>query len=154
MLRWIRVFNIAVIDQLEVDFEAGLNLLTGETGAGKSILIDAVGLLLGARASTDLVRSGAQTARVEAGFELESFPRQLRRRLAGVGIDAEGGELIIRREVSAGGRGKVIVNGCATAASLLREVAPFLMDIHGQSEHLSLLRPDAGLELLDRVAGC
>lgn len=151
MLRWIRVRNIAVIDVLEVNFEPGLNLLTGETGAGKSILVDALGLVLGSRASSDLVRTGAPSAQVEAAFELSPFPAVLRDRLDSAGIDVEEGEVVIRREVASSGRSRVAVNGCAGTTSLLRDMAPYLADIHGQGEHVSLLRPEAGLDLLDRL---
>jgi DNA repair protein RecN (Recombination protein N) len=147
-----RIRNVAVIDRLEVDFEPGLNLLTGETGAGKSILIDALGLVLGSRASADLVRSGAEAAIVEAGFELQPMPRSLARRLKEVGVDVED-EIVIRRELQASGRGKVTVNGVAAARQLLRDVSPYLADIHGQGESSSLFRPDAGLDLLDRFGG-
>ena len=152
MLRWIRVENIAVIERLEVDFEPGLNLLTGETGAGKSILVDALGLVLGNRASTDLVRTGAETAVVEAGFEIDPLPDALRARLHDAGIDPDQ-EIVIRREITKAGRGKVVVNGAGSSRALLVDIATFLVDIHGQGENLTLLRPDAGLELLDRFGG-
>ena len=152
MLRWIRVENIAVIERLEVDFEPGLNLLTGETGAGKSILVDALGLVLGNRASTELVRTGAETAIVEAGFEIDPLPDALRARLDAAGIDPDH-EVVIRREITKAGRGKVVVNGAASSRALLGDIATFLVDIHGQGENLTLLRPDAGLELLDRFGG-
>jgi DNA repair protein RecN (Recombination protein N) len=147
-----RIRNVAVIDRLEVDFEPGLNLLTGETGAGKSILIDALGLVLGSRASSDLVRTGAESAVVEAGFELGPIPRSLARRLKEIGVEAED-EIVIRREVQASGRGKATVNGVGAARQLLRELAPYLADIHGQGDSSSLLRPEAGIELLDRFGG-
>ncbi len=147
-----RIRNVAVIDRLEVDFEPGLNLLTGETGAGKSILIDALGLVLGARGSSDLVRSGADSAVVEAGFELAPMPRSLARRLKEIGVEVED-EIVVRRELQASGRGKVAVNGVATARQLLRDISPYLGDIHGQGESSSLLRADAGLDLLDRFGG-
>jgi len=147
-----RIRNVAVIDRLEVDFEPGLNLLTGETGAGKSILIDALGLVLGSRASSDLVRSGADAAVVEAGFELRPMPRSLAGRLEEIGVELED-EIVIRRELQASGRGKVTVNGVAAAQKLLRDIAPYLADIHGQGESSSLLRRDAGLDLLDRFGG-
>jgi len=152
MLRWIRVRNIAVIEELEVDFGPGLNLLTGETGAGKSILVDALGLVLGSKATAELVRSGASSSQVEAGFELDSCPDNLRQRLDEAGITIDEGEIIVRRQISPTGRGKVVVNGTAGTLALLRELAPYLADIHGQGENLSLLRPGADLELLDRLA--
>lgn len=147
-----RIRNVAVIDHLEVDFEPGLNLLTGETGAGKSILIDALGLVLGSRASSELVRTGTDTAVVEAGFDLDRVPKALARRLSEVGVEIED-ELVIRRELTSTGRGKVTVNGVAGARQLLRDLAPFLADIQGQGDSSTLLRPDAGLELLDRFGG-
>src|SRR5262245_16652064 len=104
-----RIRNVAVIERLEVDFEPGLNLLTGETGAGKSIRIDSLGLVLGSRASSELVRSGADAAVVEAGFELDPVPRSLSRRLKEIGVELED-EIVIRRELQATGRGKVTVN--------------------------------------------
>jgi DNA repair protein RecN (Recombination protein N) len=152
MLRWMRIQNVAVIDRLEVDFDPGLNLLTGETGAGKSILIDALGLVLGARAATELVRTGAEHAVVEAGFEISPVPKALGRRLQEAGILLED-ELVIRRELTATGRGRVTVNAVAGARQLLREIAPFLADIHGQGEDSSLFRPEAGLDILDRFGG-
>ena len=153
MLRWIRVQNIAVIDRLEVDFEPGLNLITGETGAGKSILIDALGLVLGSRASTEMLRTGEDTAVVEAGFEIDPMPEALVERLCEAGVEADE-EIVIRREITASGRGKIVVNGTGSARALLRDIAVHLADIHGQGENSSLLRPEAGLELLDRTAGC
>ena len=147
-----RVENVAVIDHLEVDFEAGLNLLTGETGAGKSILIDALGLVLGNRASSDLVRTGAESAHVEAGFEIDPFPELLGARLLDAGIEPEP-ELVIRREITKAGRGKIVVNGVGSSRALLRDMSTFLVDIHGQGDNLALLRPDAGIELLDVFSG-
>ena len=154
MLSWIRVRNLAVIEELQVDFGSGLNLLTGETGAGKTILIDALSLILGARASTELVRTGAEKAFVEAAFELDELPQALVQRLAEAGIDAEGSEILVRRELPAGktGKGRVSVNSVAAAATLLRDIAPFLLDIHGQGESAALARTEAGLELLDLSA--
>ncbi len=153
MLQWIRVKNIAVIDELELSFEPGLNLATGETGAGKSLLVDALGLALGSRASTDQVRTGASSALVEACFVLAPFPEKLQVRLASAGIDADQEQIVIHREISSSGRGRVAINGCAGSTSLLRDIAPFLADIHGQGDNASLLRPEAGLELLDRLGG-
>ena len=151
MLGWIQVRNIAVIDELQVDFEPGLNLLTGETGAGKTILIDALSLILGARASTDLVRTGKEQASVEAGFELPEVPEALTRRLGEAGVDIDGDGIVVRREIAAGrGKGRVAINGAAGAAALLRDIAPFLVDVHGQGETATLAKSETGLELLDR----
>jgi DNA repair protein RecN (Recombination protein N) len=152
MLSWIRVRNIAVLEELQVDFGPGLNLLTGETGAGKTILIDALSLILGARGSTELVRTGAEEAFVEASFVLEKTPAALVERLRLAGIDVSETEILIRRELPAGksGKARISVNSVAAAASLLREIAPFLVDIHGQGESATLVRTEAGLDLLDQ----
>ncbi len=153
MLGWIHVRNIAVIDDLRVEFEPGLNLLTGETGAGKTILIDALSLILGSRASSDLIRTGAEQASVEAGFELPEVPKPLGHRLGEAGIDVDGEEIVVRREVASGQKGaktRVAVNGAAGATALLRDIAPFLIDIHGQGETATLAKAESGLDLLDR----
>jgi len=153
VLRWVRVENVAVIESLEVEFSAGLNILTGETGAGKSILVDALGVILGDKASSELIRTGADSAVVEAGFELAPVPEALAERLAEAGVDPDE-QIVVRRELSrGGGRGKVIVNSSAGSRTLLRDMAPHLVDIHGQGENLSLLRPEAALDLLDTFGG-
>src|SRR5687767_13437158 len=136
MLRFLSIRNLAVIDRLELEFEAGLNVLTGETGAGKSILVGAVGLLVGGRASADLVRSGEEQASVEAIFE-----------------DPGGSELMVRREVSAqSGRSRAFLNGSLVTSTALRETAARLVDLHGQHEHQVLLDPASHLDLLDAFA--
>src|SRR5262245_38524358 len=136
MIRFLSVTNLAVIDRLELEFEPGLNVLTGETGAGKSILVGAVGLLVGGRASADLVRTGEDTATVQAAFEA-----------------ADGREVLVRREVSAQGRIRPSVDGALGTTSALREAAVSLVDLHGQHEHQLLLDPVAHLDLLDEFAG-
>jgi DNA repair protein RecN (Recombination protein N) len=136
MLRFLSIRHLAVIDQLELEFEPGLNVLTGETGAGKSILVGAVGLLVGGRASADLVRTGEDTAAVEAIFET-----------------AAGAEVIIRREVSAQGRSRASVDGGLATTTSLRELCGDLVDLHGQHDHQRLLDPAAHLDLLDEFAG-
>jgi DNA repair protein RecN (Recombination protein N) len=135
MLRYLRIRNLAVIEQLHVEFEPGLNVLTGETGAGKSILVEAVGLLLGGRASTELVRTGAELAQVEAQFQ-----------------DGET-EVVLRREVTSQGRSRAFVNGSLVTAGALREFSDRLVELHGQHEHQMLLDPDSHLSLLDDYAG-
>src|SRR6267378_4194068 len=115
MLRFLRVTHLAVIDSVEVEFDAGLNILTGETGAGKSILVEAVGLLLGGRASGDLVRTGEDTATIEAIFD--SAP-------AG---DAGGGEVVIRREITAQGRSRAFINGELVTAGALKDLSSQLV---------------------------
>ena len=132
MLRFIRIQNLAVIESTEVEFSPGFNVLTGETGAGKSIVADAVDLLLGGRASSDLVRTGQAQATIEAAFE------------------AAGRELVIRREITAQGRSRAFVDGLLVTASQLRETAGGLVDLHGQHEQQRLLDPDTHLETLDQ----
>jgi len=135
MLRFLRIRNLAVIEAVEVEFEPGFNVLTGETGAGKSILVEAVGLLLGARASADLVRTGESLATIEAIFE-----------------DAGHHELIVRREISSQGRSRSFVNGALATAGALRDLSARLVELHGQHEHQALLDPLAHLPLLDDYA--
>jgi len=135
MLRFLRIRNLAVIEAVEVEFESGFNVLTGETGAGKSILVEAVGLLLGARASSDLVRTGEAQAAIEAIFE-----------------DAAGRELIVRREISSQGRSRSFINGALATAAALRDLSARLVELHGQHEHQALLDPLTHLPLLDEYA--
>jgi DNA repair protein RecN (Recombination protein N) len=149
MLKLLRINNIALIPTLEVDLGPGLTLLTGETGAGKSILIDALGLLLGERASPDLIRSGEERAAVEAVFELEDATALLEER----GLSADGDEVVIRRELHSSGKGRATVNGALVPVSLLRDLAPRLTVIHGQHEPQGLLDPSTHLDLLDHFAG-
>jgi DNA repair protein RecN (Recombination protein N) len=152
------ISNLAIIDHLRLQFGAGFNVLTGETGTGKSIIIDAVSLLLGARASTDLVRTGAESAVVEGLFQLAPETLgALRDEFGELGLldDAEqaAGELIIRREVSAGGRSSARVNGRAVTQSVLRDLGRHLIDIHGQGDHLTLLQARRHIDFLDRYGG-
>ncbi len=135
MLRFLRIRNLAVIETVEVEFESGFNVLTGETGAGKSILVEAVGLLIGARSSSDLVRTGEAQAAIEAIFE-----------------DADGRELIVRREISSQGRSRSFINGALATAAALRDLASRLVELHGQHEHQALLDPLTHLPLLDEYA--
>ena len=136
MLRFLAIRNLAVIESVEVEFDGRLSVLTGEKGAGKSILVEAVGLLLGGRASPDLVRTGADLAAIQAVFD-----------------DRDGGELLIRRELTAQGRSRAFVNGELVTAAALRDLGARLVDLHGQHEHQALLDPDTHLDLLDRYAG-
>jgi DNA repair protein RecN (Recombination protein N) len=152
MLKTLRIRHLAVIENLTVEFGEGLNLLTGETGAGKSIVVDALGLASGDRADASLVRSGAGRAVVEAAFEFP--PRSpVRSLLAERGVEIEEGELVVRREVAAAGGGRVLLNGSPASLGVLREAGDLLVELHGQHEHQSLLRPDRQLELLDQYAG-
>ena len=149
MLKLLRINNIALIPALEVEFGEGLTLLTGETGAGKSILIDALGLLLGERASAELIRSGEERAVVEAVFELPEAAALLEER----GLSADGDEVLVRRELLANGKGRATVNGALVPVSLLRDLASRLTVIHGQHEPQGLLDPSTHVDLLDHFAG-
>jgi DNA repair protein RecN (Recombination protein N) len=157
MLALLNISNFALVSDLRVEFERGLNLLTGETGSGKSIIVDALGVLIGGRFSTDLVRSGEEHASVEGLFHVGTHP-QVAALLEGAGLDVrrggeEGIEMVVRRELSAAGRSKVFVNNRLSTLSLLRELRPFLVDIHGQGEQQTLFEVDTHLELLDAFAG-
>jgi DNA repair protein RecN (Recombination protein N) len=147
----LRVENYAVIDSLAVEFAPGLNLLTGETGAGKSILIDALSLLLGDKASTEMIRHGAEKAVVSGVFEAEE--KQLRRVLEENGIEPEGAQIIVKREIAAGGKGRVFVNNQPATVALLRALAPALASIHAQNETILAFDAAARLALLDAYAG-
>ena len=135
MLRFLRIQHLAVIDSVEVEFEPGLNVLTGETGAGKSILVEAVGLLLGGRASGDLVRTGEDAASIEAIFE------------------SGGEELLVRREITAQGRSRAFVNGALATAGALKELSSRLIELHGQHEHQTLLDASTHLDVIDSFGG-
>jgi DNA repair protein RecN (Recombination protein N) len=150
----LRLENYAVIDNLAVEFASGLNLLTGETGAGKSILIDALALLLGEKASTDVIRSGADRALIAAVFEIESASEKaVGEILQNHGIDPADESVILRREISAGGKGRVFVNNQPATVAVLRQLAPHLAVVHAQSESLLSFDAAARLELLDTAAG-
>ncbi|HET7751653.1 MAG TPA: DNA repair protein RecN [Terriglobales bacterium] len=154
MLRELRLENYAVIDNVVVEFAPGLNLLTGETGAGKSILIDALALLLGEKASTEVIRHGAERAVVAAVFEAEGkTAKALSQLLEANGLDEEAGELIVRREIAAAGKGRVFINNQPATVAVLRQLAPHLAAIHAQSESLVSFDAAARLELLDAFAG-
>jgi DNA repair protein RecN (Recombination protein N) len=156
MLEELRIRNFAIIDQLELTFGKRLNVITGETGAGKSIIIDAVDLLLGSKTDVGMVRAGAEKALVEGAFVLGAHARAsilpiLEREEL---LDPDNQDaLVIAREVRSNGRSTARINGITVNLEILQEVGTFLVDIHGQSEHLSLLRPAAHLDLLDRFAG-
>jgi DNA repair protein RecN (Recombination protein N) len=155
MLQEINIRNFAIIDQLELNFAPGLNVITGETGAGKSIIIDAVDLLLGGKADGSMVRAGAEKATIEATFALDERSRAyimpiLQREDL---LETENDQtLLIAREVRSNARTAARINGVSVSHELLQEVGAYLVDVHGQSEHLSLLRPAAHLDLLDRYA--
>lgn len=151
MLLELRVENYAVIDSLMMEFAPGLNLLTGETGAGKSILIDALALLLGDKASTEVIRHGAEKAVVTGVFEAERNAADLI--LEKNGIEPEPGEMIVKREIAAGGKSRVFINNQPATVALLRELAPELAFIHAQNENILTFDAAARLVLLDVYAG-
>jgi DNA repair protein RecN (Recombination protein N) len=156
VLAELRLENYAVIDNLAVEFAAGLNLLTGETGAGKSILIDALALLLGEKASTDVIRTSAERAVLSAVFEVDEHTEKIVAKiLQGNGIDPndEDESIILRREIAVGGKGRVFVNNQPATVSVLRQLAPHLATIHAQNESLVSFDAAARLDLLDAFAG-
>ncbi len=152
MLRELRIRNFAVIDEVRLEVEPGLTVLSGETGAGKSIVVEALSLLLGERASSDLVRQGEERALVEGSFDLASRP-ELIERCVDAGLEVEDDWLIVRRELQRAGRNRVWVNGSAATAGLIRELGAALVDLHGQHEHQALLGRTAQRRILDAYAG-
>ncbi|MBK8315880.1 MAG: DNA repair protein RecN [Acidobacteria bacterium] len=152
MLRFIQIENMALVDSLRIEFDQGLNILSGETGSGKSIIIDSLGILLGDRATSDMIRSGSDKAFVEGIFEIGEN-RPLVELLAEAGIETDGGDLIIRRELGSSARGPTFVNNRAANVALLREIQPHLIDLHGQGDQQSLLSAETHLNLLDAFAG-
>ncbi len=152
MLLELRVENYAVIDNVAVEFAAGLNLLTGETGAGKSILIDALALLLGDKASSDAVRHGTDRATVSAVFDADS--PAISAVLEANGIDSEDEQIILRREISAGGKGRVFINNQPATVTVLKQLAPHLAVIHAQNQAVLAFDAASRLALLDNFSGC
>jgi len=146
------VENYAVVERVRVRFHAGLNLLTGETGSGKSMVVDALGLLFGGRASADMVRSDTDRARISGIFEA---PRSaaLRKLLDEAGVELEDGELLIEREILSGGKSRAFAGSRPVTAAFLRDLAPFLGDIHGQHDQQQLFSADAQLDMLDDYTG-
>lgn len=156
MLLELRLTNVAVIDAARLTFARGMTALTGETGAGKSIVIDALGAVLGARVSSDIVRTGAREARVEALFDIHCHPQRvhLAAVLEEMGITLSSDEpLALARDISAAGRSTARIADRTVTAATLARIGALLVDVHGQSDHLSLLRPAEQLEMLDRFAG-
>ena len=155
MLEELQIRNLAVIEDLRLEFGPGFNVITGETGAGKSLLVDALGLALGARADPVFVRAGAERAGVEALFTLDETVReQFTPLLQREALEEEAGNtLLLTREIRRNGRSTARVNGVVVRSGLLKTLGEMLVDIHGQSDHLSLLRPATHIDLLDRHAG-
>jgi DNA repair protein RecN (Recombination protein N) len=152
MLLELLVENYAVVDRLRVRFHPGLNLLTGETGSGKSIVVDAFGLLLGSRASAEMIRSGEARARVAGIFDVRNSPG-VRALLEPAGFTLEDSELLIEREILAGGKSRAFLGSRPVAAALLRELAPWLGDIHGQHDQQLLFSSEAQRDMLDAFGG-
>ena len=154
MLRELHIKNLAIIDDASANFEKGLNVLTGETGAGKSIIIDALCLALGERASTEVIRSGEKEAVVEAFFDIP--PKLLnsssRRFLQDLGINIENG-IILKRILSAQGKNRAYINDSMVNVQTLSEISKGIIDVHGQYEYQSLLSPDNQLDMLDAYGG-
>ncbi|HVM95536.1 MAG TPA: DNA repair protein RecN, partial [Candidatus Acidoferrales bacterium] len=145
VLRALRIRNVAIVDDLALDFAAGMNVLTGETGAGKSIITNAIGLLCGERAYTDLIRTDATEAEVEGVFDLEGCDAEV---LSNCGV-TDTDELLIRRVINRSGKGKILLNGSVTTATLLAQLGAHLIRVYGQHEQTTLLKSENHLELLD-----
>jgi DNA repair protein RecN (Recombination protein N) len=154
MLSLLKISQIALIDQLTVEFAEGLNLLTGETGSGKSIIVDSLGALVGERVSSDIIKENAESARVEGLFIIKAND-DLANILKEGGFDVDGEylELIIRREISRSGKNRIFVNDQLVTQSFLKKLGAFLVDIHGQGDQASLFDPSTHLEILDEYAG-
>ena len=154
MLTLLKIRNIALIDELSVEFGSGLNLLTGETGSGKSIIVDSLAALTGTRVSSDLIKEGESTAQIEGLFSIG-----VTYRLAavfeecGIDIDADENELIVRRELSQAGKNRVFVNNQLVTQGVLKQIGAFLVDIHGQGEQASLYDVSSHVAMLDEFAG-
>ena len=155
MLSLLKIKNIALIDELEIEFARGLNLLTGETGSGKSIIVDSLGALTGDRVSSDLIKEGAKQAQIEGLFNLKAA-EDLREIFDESGIEIENSDaadVIVRRELAANGRNRIFVNNQMVTQAFLKKIGAFLVDIHGQGEQTTLFNPANHLEILDEYAG-
>lgn len=153
MIQELRIKNLVLIEDLFVEFESGLTVFTGETGAGKSILLEAIGLLLGERASTDMVRSGFDEAEVNGTFLLSNRSNVLNALLHELSIEPEDDYLIIRRKISRNGRNKIHVNQIPLPLSTLKKIGDLLIDLHGQHEHQSLLNEETHVSVIDSLPG-
>jgi DNA repair protein RecN (Recombination protein N) len=151
MLTDLTIKNVAIIDTLHISLKPGLTVLTGETGAGKSIIIDAVGLIMGNRASSDLIRSGEEEAVVEALFDISALP-EIKQLLSEAGFDPAD-ELLVKRSLSRSGKNRIFINGGMATLALLTDIAPRLINIYGQHDSQTLLKPENHLRLLDAYAG-
>jgi DNA repair protein RecN (Recombination protein N) len=152
MLQTIKIKNFALIENAEIPFAEGLNILSGETGAGKSIVLEAISLLLGGRANSEVIRSGADEAVVEGFFDTQELP-WLKDRLQEVGIELDSSELLIKRSIHRNGKNRIFINGELATLSMLQQVCDGLIDLCGQNEHQSLFKSNVQLDLLDRFTG-
>src|SRR6266853_788186 len=152
MLSHLSIRDFAIVDRLELEFRPGFTALTGETGAGKSILVDALSLALGDRAGSEQVRSGAERADVTAEFAIDSLP-PMGHWLREQALEGDANRVLLRRVLDANGRSRAFINGHAATVNQLREAGERLVDIHGQHAHQSLLRPEAQRVVLDAHAG-
>ena len=153
MLRNVSLRDFVLVEQLEVSFRPGLTVLTGETGAGKSLLVDALALTLGARGDTGMIRQGAERAEISAEFDVTSL-RECRTWLDEAGLATEPGECLLRRVIDSGGRSRAFINGSAVTLTQLKQIGDLLVDIHGQQAHHTLLRTEVQRNLLDSYGGC
>ena len=151
MLRQLTIKNVAVIDRLSVELGGGLSVLTGETGAGKSIIIDSINIILGSRASKDIIRHGKESAEVEAVFSMSPTVEKM---LESFDIDADDDCVIIKRKITSDGKSSARINGCAVTLNTLREISSLLINIHGQHDNQALLSPSKHIEFLDKYAKC
>ena len=152
MLLELTLRNFAIIDELTVNFGEGLNILTGETGAGKSVIVDAINLILGEKASTDLIKSDKEEALIEALFGI-SKKRELKDKLISSGLESKGDEVVIKRVIPRAGRSRVYINGSIATFNLLEQIVEGLVDIFSQQEHQTLLKEERHLEVLDEFGG-
>src|SRR4051812_16589295 len=154
MLITLRVNNLALVEHLTVEFQPGLNVISGETGAGKSVLIGGLSLLLGERADRELIRSGAESCSVEAVFNVQAVGPGLREFLEQNGLEpCVDNELLLKRSFSASGTNRQFINGSPTTLAMLAQIGEWLVDIHGPHDHQSLLRPANQLDILDASGG-
>src|SRR6478609_4944362 len=150
MLTLLKIQNIALIDELEIEFGSGLNLLTGETGSGKSIIVDSLGAVIGDRVSSELIKEGEQTARIEALFTLERT-EAVKDALdkSGIELRDDSDQLIVRRELSRSGKNRIFINNQLATQSVLRSVGTMLAEIHGQGEQAALFDVSTHIGMLD-----
>lgn len=153
MLQELSIDNFAIIPHLQIDFNEGMTVLSGETGAGKSIIIDAVGLLAGGRGSQEFIRTGSNKAVLQGAFTIENNSQALLTQLEMLGIDTIDEQLIIQREIHRSGRNVIRVNGMLLNLTSLKQIGEYLVDIHGQNEHQELMQPEKHLSMLDEYAG-